>query len=1849
MKNVKRGNRRRGILLLIVLSILVMFGLMLITFVIITGQAKRAAKGNLRIEQYFDPADRQTHEAAMVLLRGSNDPGCPVALRNLLEDMYGDDTLANIFLGSPPLRPLATPTVDRVCGGQLMNVAATYVTPPNTSYPPPYSFYPLATPALMLFPEKRVGCVLTMLNGPAAWRSTRIVGYFPDGTKATPPRPYPLFQLAAFDDVATATLETFCTQTSPINYIINGAAFSGTGIGYNLGYNPATEKYDLPPTGKLDEKDSQGHELALTLRPFLTPQEYQPWAAGPDGIPGTSDDRKFLANKEYTAVDHQTPSLALKLPDGRVPIPSFHRSELVQYWATRVPSFLIDPNDARLRVQVVLRPMPQDHFVDVNGNGQWDPGEPAFTGSNPNFNPTWDGTSAGGAWDVDTDGDGIPDAVWVDFGFPVRSLPDGRLVKPLVAVQVVDLDGRLNVNAHGTYAQTVPQYYSPITNAFNSTSDPYFCPWPTGFVFPPGMSPPSFVFSPGSSPITLPRGFGYGPAEINLLPLFGDYFMSNLATRAQMLKGYSRLLYRDFTDAVTPPIGRYFPSAVPGSNNPLDDPLHLNKWYDYGGGYWTFTPAGTMSYGSPPNRLGDGAIGLDPGGRPLYARMGRIDLPGTGNPVPPLGDDERLNDPYKLNLSKATPVNTPYAPVELERLMRFYDLDAARLPSRLVDLGLAGRGSEITTASWHVPAPTFFIPKHLLAAGDITQGYVPRAGAPKPGILDDLADPKLPAGVRGWLLGLIPGRSASDLLSAKFYVELRRLPPRPAPPPNQFAPVPAMQAAQRMLANWGPQLLPLELLSRLKMDVNRPFGNARDDDGNGVVDDPAEAVRLQLAGGQEQFPQVNAANVTGLTTFFHENAGGPSNGLRARQLYARHLYVMMMMMIDTNNLMPGLTDAEKARLVAQWAVNVVDFRDRDSIMTPFEYDIHPFLDDNNPTTPTTPWNVDGDITTDDGDPSFQWHGIVWGCERPELLITETLAVHDRRVENLKIAGKQWYWLKIGDKPPNDWYPNFRQRKKPSASLFLELYNPWTPLEPQPAESNGPDSGGVVGVQLNRVAWDVADKSRTTSGKPEKYASPVWRMVIVRPSNPEPDPDREDGKSTPNVERSIYLVDLDPANDPTNLNKLLATERPDAASVERFYWKQASGEPGMSPIYPGCYAAIGPRRTSDTETNAFTTYIGRRRTGFPPTNPDKEPTDSNRTRQIRLKSRSGGTWQDTAGSPILNNITLQPSPAWIRQPVTIGISEPRPLNISDPLGGYRVCDDTVNDVYSTPFDPPDYTRTDWMKAYVNLYGTSLNVETVHLQRLADPTRGYNRYTNPYRTIDSMPIDLTAFNGWDEPDVIPSDSQGIGATEDPAKPVKFGTRQRGSKYDTRGAYQAMENRLWPQMSIEPDNSTPSTSTPEHYFGKWDWDPDAHTWTQRGQYALRHSLGYLNNLDNNSTNNLPPNLRYQNNNPGWPNTGDPKDVAFPWLNWNNRPFVSELELLQVPVAKSSLLLRPYNPPGSLFGYGFAAGGDPYAGTGQHFPHLLNFFGSGAAAPGVYRLLDLVGVPSPFVGTEIQGNPAVFAASAGHTFYPPFNRIPNYREPGRMNVNTVSSPSVYAGLMNYFPGLSSTMDQPPPAKPGNFWRDQFLLSRRGYGTASVGANWPDVLLQMNTAAPTRFANPFRSYGGQLFTTLLPPQLNTAEVNATLLRADPSGSRPLFGFDGTVVSPYVPAPEQRVRLGDFNNPDRNPFFRYQGLDRLGNLVTTRSNVFAAWITVGTFEVQSAPPRVHSDGSPWLPLEYQAVYPDRYALGREVGADTGDIKRHRAFYIFDRSIPVGFQRGQDLNAEKTIVLKRYIE
>ena len=94
---------------------------------------------------------------------------------------------------------------------------------------------------------------------------------------------------------------------------------------------------------------------------------------------------------------------------------------------------------------------------------------------------------------------------------------------------------------------------------------------------------------------------------------------------------------------------------------------------------------------------------------------------------------------------------------------------------------------------------------------------------------------------------------------------------------------------------------------------------------------------------------------------------------------------------------------------------------------------------------------------------------------------------------------------------------------------------------------------------------------------------------------------------------------------------------------------------------------------------------------------------------------------------------------------------------------------------------------------------------------------------------------------------------------------------------------------------------------------------------------------------------------------------------------------------------------------------------------------------------------------------------------------------------------------------------------------------------------------------------------------------------------------------------------------------------------KLSNTITTRSNVYAVWITMGYFEVSNA--RIIP---PATTINFN-VYPDGLQLGAELGSDSGNVKRHRAFYIFDRSIPVGFEPGKDHNIENGVLLRRFIE
>ncbi len=118
-----------------------------------------------------------------------------------------------------------------------------------------------------------------------------------------------------------------------------------------------------------------------------------------------------------------------------------------------------------IRRMIVMRPLPEDH--------------PQFTGSNPDFHSILAGWSNPNPfliewgdgvpidpevvsvtqtprWDVDNDGDGIFDSVWLDFGFPTIRAKDGRVYRPLIAPLCVDLDSRVNLNTADRLARLAP-------------------------------------------------------------------------------------------------------------------------------------------------------------------------------------------------------------------------------------------------------------------------------------------------------------------------------------------------------------------------------------------------------------------------------------------------------------------------------------------------------------------------------------------------------------------------------------------------------------------------------------------------------------------------------------------------------------------------------------------------------------------------------------------------------------------------------------------------------------------------------------------------------------------------------------------------------------------------------------------------------------------------------------------------------------------------------------------------------------------------------------------------------------------------------------------------------------------------------------------------------------------------------------------------------------------------------------------------------------------------------------------------------------------------------------------------
>lgn len=138
--------------------------------------------------------------------------------------------------------------------------------------------------------------------------------------------------------------------------------------------------------------------------------------------------------------------------------------------------------------------------------------------------------------------------------------------------------------------------------------------------------------------------------------------------------------------------------------------------------------------------------------------------------------------------------------------------------------------------------------------------------------------------------------------------------------------------------------------------------------------------------------------------------------------------------------------------------------------------------------------------------------------------------------------------------------------------------------------------------------------------------------------------------------------------------------------------------------------------------------------------------------------------------------------------------------------------------------------------------------------------------------------------------------------------------------------------------------------------------------------------------------------------------------------------------------------------------------------------------------------------------------------------------------------------------------------------------------------------------------------------------QVQDGRVGSNPVRSLTAGYSPVSnqhpigqGLNNTVMRDRPGDPLQRSLLEIGRPGETIDFRRHELLMKLTNNLTTRSNVFAVWCTVGYFEVLPTDPVtqvVVSEGTPG------AVY----RLGAELGRLEGRHKRHRFFAIVDRSV-----------------------
>ena len=1956
-------SRRRGVILLLVLAVMAMFAMLIATFLVISSQQYRQADSSQKAGRYVHSPEDDLHGTVVQMLVGDNSKSSAIRTHSLSATAYGDarqdgltGTVNNIW-GETNHALLVSPMKFERFGIELAF--------DNTG-----SLPQSVTEWLAL-----KGNVITMYDGvQKRWTSARILDF--DSTTAA----FTGGRLSSITIIATAipgtqiptgagtyvaqlnsSIQNRFLNTQP--FYINPPAFAGTGAGYVA---PVNASFGVGhASSRLMEVDSDGFLFARQLNPNA------PTLSGLAEFDQKLDDYAWQLNTDYTAADATSPFLGWFdmqfdpmtgnfLPNDSVIIPSYHRPSLIAQYN---PSTMTADELRKL----VVRPLPFDH--------------PEFDGSNPTMNATLLADLVarlsdphGFYLDVDTDGDGIKDSIWVDAGLPVRTDINGRTYKPLVAIKCVDLDGKLNLNAIGNFTET----------ALSNTAEL--------------------------------RGSGFGPAGINLsrgLKTFMGDYLSDLAITDSVTEKLYIGRYGSPKDTTyqLPKYNYASPSDVPPSvlaqfgglpgfySNAVNDYFNTvgyGNWYAWTSHkdnssvvWWT---ALANRFGNLPDQWDQSNLLFDPLGNRFNSFHGApFSLTGMSVWEDPLSND---TFPYLFDPNRSSPYDQPFTLPELEAVLRQNDLDKNALPERLRSIlglndvnGVPQEPEVLKISAYHTTTLSSDLPVPGPALADmgyaslyeLIRGCVEKSGVPTANI-DTVALQ---------LIDFLP-----DEIKQGGKVNLNKL----VEDPTMF------------LADLGPTTVDYEaaLYERMKM-------------ARGIY-------IILMALSYDKLYGVD---------------DGTGTGVYAVEPYIEPSYLQTKKIKDLyDSTTPGHRE-EALRIcrelattrLAQWAVNVVEFTDTDAVMTPFVFDANPFDGAGWGTRNITDvWGLYSGTnqefacigTHDD-------YRLIWGMERPDLLLTETIAFHNRNVADTEAGGlavqtSHSTYITI-DPATGVWSfdlittpttpvdiktvyadEDFDQIRMPQGPAFLELYNATDPNRASyPQELyNGKE------LDLSRLTGNIAT------------GDPVWRTVVSE-SNYKGNGKKYNAETEAKMEYSIphRLKDFGPlftfqTNQPGSavpvipsfipiddaiytdfkeLNEPFAEDRivwftpkQPPTTAENVYYNRSNVITDRLTLGPNEHLVVGPRTVTFLTSQRFSTAYG-------------DPTGSPKIDLLDLVSSSSPIGSHKVMVAAADVSSSVPIAGWdptndysqtnylgdIAFGTGLGFSISEPFRSayykqpkfanSNLAAAFGVT--TIVDAYATlnVKNPTNTADVEHMEESIDgskpisaagLVGTGVApfYKSVFLQRVADPNRPYDAVTNPYITVDWNMFDLKVYTG----ESVDADSEDTNFFTPPLEEgvtKHFASRQWGVPNALLPARASALPNPWDRSldwSKVPKVADIDISTAASDFGVFQgielttgllspvplpYQPNlVFSGTLAFDQFPVHSLGRLGtdpnllhpNMARVTLNNvvvpmsaaqaaLPAvnvNGFYQgapirlNNIPSRrtdmsvaASAGDPDifpeqwttvaTTAFQHLPWHNGPMANSYEVMQVPATSSGrfgveffdrkgdtgVYDTNYLMPGHLWATRPNLHVDdlPTSVDGTHvnlekrsgslgsnvrFGHLLNFqhahlvdgldytnsgmsyvaspndtylFANntlplvsskiptadlwqhgfplltfdftdrpdhtltvdaadtrdtvGSVTKAEFVSLDLgnflnfVNVPSRFVGTRD------WHYDSGKDKWYSYSR---FREPGKINLNTMTASGLAALLENReFAGSVF----------GTGVYEQFD-ELRGNDVAGNG-----LFL---------FDTPFRGSGSSLLNANSPYE---SAINATLLLDDPNDAG---------VPIFAPA------IDDTNIT--NSYTAFEGIQRLSDMTTTRSNVFAIWLTLGYFEVEKIQPGQTYNGwtAPSQPT-FQAIYPDGYMLKKEVGLETGEIKRHRAFYIIDRSIPYGYRRGQKLNSEDAILLKRFIE